>query len=300
MAIGELADRVPMVGVARGRPRGSALGRAWRKAPVGVIAGGALLLVTLLAVFADVVAPYDPLEGNYTALRRAPSLANWFGTDDLGRDVLSRVLYGARISLTVGFGAVILGDILGLTWGITSGYVGRRYDLISQRLLEVLFAFPGLILATMLMIVMGAGLHTVIIAVAVTRLPASTRVIRGVTLAVKEMAYVEAAKVAGARPLRVMFRHIAPACIAPFLIVVSAHLGIAITTEAALSFVGVGVPPPAPSWGTMLAGSAVGKFNPLWWQAVFPGLAITLTVLAMNLAGDTLRDVLDPQLRQRE
>ncbi|MFN8522304.1 MAG: ABC transporter permease [Chloroflexota bacterium] len=270
-----------------------------RRSPLGTAALCSLVLVILMAVFADYVAPFDPLEGNYSAVRRAPSATHWFGTDDIGRDVLSRVIHGARISLLVGFASVFLGDLIGLSWGIASGYIGRRFDLLSQRVLEVLFAFPGLILATMLMLVLGAGLTTVIVAVAATRMPASMRIIRGVTLAVKELAYVDAARVAGAAPLRVMFCHIAPACLAPFLIVVSAHLGIAITTEAALSFVGVGVPPPAPSWGTMLAGSAVGKFNPLWWQAVFPGMAITLTVLAMNLAGDALRDLMDPQLRRR-
>ncbi len=270
-----------------------------RSSAMPLLAGGIVLLIVVVAVFADRVAPFDPLEGNYGAIRQPPSIAHPLGTDDIGRDVLSRIIHGARISLAVGFGAVLLGDLAGLVWGVTSGYVGRRFDLISQRLLEVLFAFPGLILATMLMIVLGAGLQTVIIAVAVTRMPASTRVIRSVALSVKEMIYVDAARVAGATPQRIMFRHIAPACLAPFLVVVSAHLGIAITTEAALSFVGVGVPPPAPSWGTMLAGSAVGKFNPLWWQAVFPGLAITLTVLAVNLAGDGLRDFLDPQLRRR-
>jgi ABC-type dipeptide/oligopeptide/nickel transport system permease subunit len=146
---------------------------------------------------------------------------------------------------------------------------------------------------------MGAGVHTVIIAIAVTRVPSATRVIRSVALTTKEMVFVDAARVAGASAPRIMLRHIAPACIPPFLVIFSASLGIAITTEAALSFVGVGVPPPAPSWGTMLTGAAVGKFNPLWWLAVFPGLAITITVLAINLAGDSVRDFLDPQLRRR-
>jgi len=264
-----------------------------------VAATAVIVVITLVAVFAEQAAPYDPLAGNYVAIRKAPSAEHVLGTDDVGRDVLSRLIYGARISLMVGFVAVLLGDLVGLSWGIASGYVGRRFDLYSQRLLEVVQAFPGLILATMLLLVMGAGLHTVIVAVAVTRVPASTRVIRSVALSTKDMVFVDAARVSGASTLRIMICHIAPACIAPFLVVMSAHLGIAITTEAALSFLGVGVPPPAPSWGTMLAGAAVGKFNPLWWLAVFPGLAITLTVLAINLVGDSLRDFLDPQLRRR-
>jgi peptide/nickel transport system permease protein len=264
-----------------------------------VLAVGVVVGVCVLAIFADRIAPYDPLEGNYGVVRQAPTAQHWFGTDDVGRDVLTRLIYGARISLAVGFAAVLVGDLTGFIWGVTSGYLGKRFDLISQRLLEVVLAFPGLILATMLLLVMGAGLQTVIIAIAVTRVPSGTRVIRSVALATREMVYVEAARVSGASSVRIMLRHIAPACVAPFLVVLSASLGIAITTEAALSFVGVGVPPPAPSWGTMLSGAAVGKFNPLWWLALFPGLAITVTVLAVNLAGDSLRDYLDPQLRHR-
>jgi peptide/nickel transport system permease protein len=285
---------------ARGRAGafGRGVGRFFRLSPVAALAILLLLAIVVMAVFADWVAPYDPLMGNYTAVRQPPNAIALFGTDDLGRDVLSRVVHGARISLVVGLGAVALGDLIGLIWGLTSGYAGRRFDLISQRLLEVLYAFPGLILATMLMIVLGAGIPTVIIAIAVTRVPASTRVIRAVVLSVKEMTYIDAARVAGASPARIIVRHIAPLCLAPFLVVVSAHIGIAITTEAALSFVGVGVPPPAPSWGTMLAGAS-GKFSPLWWLALFPGLAITFTVLAFNLAGDALRDLLDPQMRGR-
>jgi len=277
--------------------------RSWlpvrRLSLMPLLAGGVVLVIIALAVFADRVAPYDPLEGNYSVIRQPPTTQHLLGTDDLGRDVLSRLVYGARTSLLVGFGSVLIGDLAGLVWGVASGYIGRRFDLLSQRLLEVVLAFPGLILATMLLLVLGAGIQTVIIAIAVTRIPSSTRVIRSVALATKEMVYIDAARVAGASAPRIMLRHIAPACVAPFLVIFSASLGIAITTEAALSFVGVGIPPPAPSWGTMLSGAAVGKFNPLWWLAVFPGLAITITVLSINLAGDSLRDFLDPQLRRR-
>jgi len=284
---------------------GVGIGALWarlrlrRASATSVVAVGVVLVVILLAVFADQVAPFDPLAGDYSVVRQPPTATHWLGTDDVGRDVLSRLIYGARTSLAVGFGAVLIGDIVGLMWGVSSGYIGRRFDLLSQRLLEVVLAFPGLILATMLLLVMGAGIQTVIIAIAVTRIPSSTRVIRSVAIATREMVYVDSARVAGASTLRIMVRHIAPACVAPFLVIFTASLGIAITTEAALSFVGVGVPPPAPSWGTMLSGAAAGKFNPLWWLAVFPGLVITITVLAINLAGDSLRDILDPQLRRR-
>jgi ABC-type dipeptide/oligopeptide/nickel transport system permease subunit len=264
-----------------------------------IVAVGVVLVIVIVALFAEQIAPYDPLSGDYSVVRQPPSAQHLLGTDDVGRDVLSRLIYGARISLAVGFGSVLLGDLVGLGWGIASGYIGRRFDLLSQRLLEVVLAFPGLILATMLLLVLGAGIQTVIIAIAITRIPSSTRIIRSVAISTKEMLYVEAARVSGASTPRIMVQHIAPACVAPFLVVFTASLGIAITTEAALSFVGVGVPPPAPSWGTMLNGAAVGKFNPLWWLAVFPGLAITITVLSVNLAGDGLRDFLDPQLRRR-
>jgi ABC-type dipeptide/oligopeptide/nickel transport system permease subunit len=217
------------------------------------------------------------------------------GTDHLGRDVLSRIIYGSRISLTVGFGAVLLGDLAGLVLGLASGYVGGRFDLLSQRLLEVLMAFPGLVLATLLMVGLGSGINTVLIAIAITRIPAATRVVRAVVLSVKGLLYIDAARVAGALPLRIVVRHVAPQCTAPFVVILSMHLGIAITTEAALSFMGIGVPPPAPSWGTMLAG--VMAFRPLWWLAFFPGAAIILTVLSANVMGDVLRDLLDPRLR---
>src|ERR671936_1415572 len=276
------------------RPRGLAL--LAHTPPLAIAAAMYLVALTLVAIFADRIAPYDPLAGNFRAIRQAPSVLHIMGTDDGGRDVLSRIIFGARISLSVGFTSVIVGDVLGLIWGLTSGYIGGRFDLISQRLLEVLLSFPDLILGTMFMIVLGPSLQTVIVAIAITRVPAATRIVRGTTLSVKHRAYVDSARAVGASPARIMLQHIAPQCVAPFLVVVSAHLGIAITTEAAISFLGIGVPPPAPSWGVMLAGVS-RQFNPLWWLAVFPGLAITATVLAANLAGDALRDVLDPQLR---
>jgi peptide/nickel transport system permease protein len=276
-------------------------GSRWlaRTPPLAVGAVVYLVALAVLAIAADRIAPYDPLVGNFAEIRQAPSALHLMGTDDGGRDVLSRVIFGARTSLAVGFVSVAVGDLLGLLWGLSSGYVGGRFDLISQRLLEVVLSFPDLILGTMFMIVLGPGINTLIVAIAITRVPAATRIIRSTTLSVKQRTYIDSARGLGASPTRIMLLHIAPQCLAPFLVIVSAHLGIAITTEAALSFLGVGVPPPAPSWGTMLAGVS-GRFNPLWWLAVFPGLAIAATVLAANLTGDALRDILDPQLRGSE
>ena len=267
--------------------------------PMGSASALVLLLVVLLAVFAEYIAPQDPLEGNYGSLKDPPSLSHLAGTDNLGRDVLSRIIFGTQITLLVAFVSVGIGDGIGFSWGILSGYVGGRFDLITQRFLDVLISFPSVILALLLLVAMGAGLQTIIIAIAVTRIPGSTRVVRSVVLSVKETSYVDAARAMGASPLRIMVRHVSPQAIAPLLVVASASLGGAIFTEAALSFLGMGVPPPHPSWGNMLGGILTESFRPPWWLVLFPGIAITVTILAFNLLGDGLRDHLDPKLRGR-
>jgi len=269
-----------------------------RSSPLGTACGMFLVLVALVAIFANYLAPYDPLRANYAAVRTPPGSGHLFGTDHLGRDALSRLIYGARITLLVSASSVLLGDSVGFLWGLTSGYLGRRFDMISQRVLEVLLSFPALILAMLLLTGLGSGLHTIIIAIAVTRVPLSTRVIRSVVLSIKELAYVDAARAIGAPPLRIIPRHIAPQCVAPMLVIVSLNLGTAIFAESALSFLGVGVPPPAPSWGNMLGGVLAEAFKPPWWMVIFPGVAITLTIMAANLFGDSLRDFLDPKLRR--
>ena len=295
----QIAERHPIegeTGVGRiVRP----LARFARTSPLGLTCAIVLLGLGLVAIFADRLAPFDPLAANYALTRQPPSPQHLLGTDHLGRDVLSRIIYGTRVTLLVGVASVLLGDSIGFLWGITSGYLGRRFDLISQRIIEVLMAFPTLILAMLLMVALGAGLHTVVIAIAVTRVPGSTRIVRSVVLAVKEFPYVEAARCLGASPVRVMLRHIAPQCIAPMLVVASLNLGTAIFAESALSFLGVGVPPPTPSWGNMLGGVLAEAFRPPWWMVLFPGLTITITILDCNLLGDALRDTLDPKLRRR-
>ena len=267
---------------------------------MGAANGTFLVAMGVIAIFAVQLAPFDPLEGHYDAIRQSPSTDTYYlGTDDLGRDVLSRLIHGARISLLVGFSSVAFGDAIGLVWGIFSGYVGGRFDLLSQRVLDILMAFPALILAMLLMVAFGLGLHTVVIAIGITRTGPAARIIRGVTLSVKEASYVDAARSVGVPPWRIMTHHIAPQCVAPFLVVVTAHIGIAIVAEASLSFLGVGVPPPTASWGNMLGEAVTQRFKPPWWMAVLPGAAITLTVLMANLFGDALRDFLDPRLRGR-
>ncbi len=265
--------------------------------PLGTIAAIFLICLLFVGLFADALSPYDPIVADYGVSRSPPTVEHLFGADHMGRDTLARIVHGARVSLFVALVSVFVGDSIGLLWGIVSGFHGGRFDLISQRVLDTLLSFPGLILAMLLLVGLGAGLHTVIIAIAVTRIPLATRVIRSVVLSVRNMAYVEAARGIGSSNMRLMMLHVLPQCIAPFLVVASAGIGLAITTEAALSFLGIGVPPPTPTWGNMLGGVLADSFRPRWWLVVYPGMFLTVTVLAANLFGDAVRDFLDPKLR---
>lgn len=269
----------------------------WVNSPIGYISGVFLIIFLLIGIFADVISPYGPLEAHYDAMKQPPSGEYWLGTDHMGRDLLSRVMHGTRVTMIVAFVAIFIADTIGLAWGIISGYLGGKFDLFSQRLIDILMSFPSIILALLLLVVMGAGLETVIIAIAVTRIPGSQRVIRAVVLSVKETAYVEAARAIGASPLRVMARHISPQTYAPLIVVATTSLGGAIFTEASLSFLGLGIPPPSPSWGNLLGGLLLESLRPPWWLMIAPGVCITGTILAFNLLGDGLRDHFDPRLR---
>jgi len=268
-----------------------------RRSPLSAFWGIIAAAIIVMAVAAPVLAPYEPLKSDFRAMSKPPNERHYFGTDQIGRDVLSRVIYGSRASLTVALGAVLFGTTLGALWGLASGYFGGRFDIISQRIIEFLQSFPDLILAMAIAMALGAGFVTVIVAIAITRIPFGGRVIRAVVLSLKELSYVEAARGLGASHLRIMARHILPQCVAPYLILATTHLGVAIIIEAALGFLGVGIPPPTPTWGNMLADSLNAGLVPPWWLVLFPGLAITITVLAFNLLGDGIRDVLDPRLR---
>lgn len=270
-----------------------------RGSPTAAAAALFLLAVIAVAIFADVLSPYNPLAGSFASAAQPPSHAHLLGTDQLGRDLLSRLIYGTRITLLVGITSVVLSNAIGFLWGVAAGYIGGWVDIVSQRIIEVLLSFPTLILALLLMVALNAGIGTVIIAIAVTQVPFSTRVIRSVVLSVKSFAYIEAARCIGAPAWRIMLREVAPPCVAPLMVVVSLNLGGAIFAEAALSFLGAGVPPPAPSWGNMLGGVLAQAFQPPWWMVLFPGIAITLTIMAANLLGDGLRDFMDPRLRRR-
>jgi peptide/nickel transport system permease protein len=268
-----------------------------RQRPLGAIGAGIILLMVVLAASAGILAPYDPLANDYGAMLSAPNAAHWLGTDAHGRDVLSRIIYGSRTALMVGFGASLLGSSLGSLIGVASAYFGGRTDLIVQRIMDVFFAFPVIILALAVVAVLGTGAGNVILAIAAPMIPRCARVVRSSALAVREMPYVDAARAAGFGNQRIILRHMLPNVMAPILIMTTAFLGEAILLEASLSFLGLGVQEPTAAWGLMLRGAAVEFAESAPWMAIFPGLAITLAVFGFNLFGDSLRDALDPRLR---
>jgi peptide/nickel transport system permease protein len=285
----------------REQPRSRRFGRGLRtfvrRSPLSAFWGCIAAAIVFMAVAAPYLAPYEPLKSDFRSMSKPPDARHYFGTDQIGRDTFSRVIHGSRASLAVGFAAVLLGTTLGALWGLASGYLGGRFDILSQRMIEFMQSFPDLILAMAIAMALGAGTGTVIVAIAITRVPFGGRVIRSVVLSLKEMSYVEAARGVGASNLRVMLRHILPQCVAPYLILATTHLGVAIIIEASLGFLGVGIPPPNPTWGNMLSDALNSGLVPPWWLVLFPGAAITLTVLAFNLLGDGIRDMLDPRLR---
>jgi peptide/nickel transport system permease protein len=250
-----------------------------------------------MAATAGLVAPYDPLATDYASMLAAPSAEHWLGTDAYGRDVLTRILYGSRTALLVGLGASFLGATFGSLIGVASAYFGGRVDLIVQRIMDVFFAFPVIILALAVVAVLGTGAENVILAIAAPMVPRCARVVRASALAVREMPYVDAARAGGYGHARIILRHMLPNVMAPILIMATAFLGEAILLEASLSFLGLGVQEPTAAWGLMLRGAAVEFAESAPWMAIFPGLAISLGVFGFNLFGDSLRDALDPRLR---
>jgi peptide/nickel transport system permease protein len=270
-----------------------------RTKPLG--AGGACIIVAMMfvALFAARLAPYDPYEADYAAQFVRPSAEHWFGTDEFGRDVMTRIMYGARIALFVGFVASFAGCTIGALLGVVSAYWGGRVDLLLERLMDILLAFPQLILALAIASILGPAVQNVVIAVSIPIIPRAARVVRSAALAVKENQYVEAVNALGASWRRVVAQHILPNVAAPYIIMLTAQLGGAILAEAALSDLGLGAAEPTPSWGLMLSGSAPSYAEKAPWIALFPGIAISLGVFGFNLFGDSLRDALDPKLRGR-
>ena len=294
-------DVLPAPVVLRTPGRAARFARAtWlfcRRKPLGAFGGLLVLLMIVTALGADWIAPYAYDETIRGARMKPPGITYLMGTDNLGRDVFSRVVYGARISVAVGFGAVLIANVLAAIIGITSGYFGGKYDIVVQRVVDAWQSFPFLVVILSIMAVLGPGLLNVILALGVLGASGASRVIRGATLSAVQNQYIEAARAIGAGHFRIMLRYILPNVAATIIIIATIGLGAFILAESALSFLGFGVPPPYPSWGAMLSGSGRSFFYTAPWMAVWPGAAISLAVFGFNMLGDALRDVLDPRLR---
>jgi len=271
--------------------------RFCRRKPLGAI--GAVIVVALIfmAFFADRIAPYSYDESVRGARMKAPSAQFWMGTDNLGRDIWSRVLYGARISVTIGFATVTLATLLAAAIGVSSAYVGGAYDIVVQRVVDAWMSFPPLVIVLSLLAALGPGLLNLILALSILIAAGTSRVIRGTALSTMQNPYVEAARALGAGHARVILRHVLPNVMATIIILATIGLGTVILAESALSFLGFGIPPPYPSWGGMLSGSGRSFMFHAPWMALFPGAAISLAVFGFNMFGDALRDLFDPRLR---
>ncbi|MBI2467252.1 MAG: ABC transporter permease [Candidatus Rokubacteria bacterium] len=268
-----------------------------RRRPLGAAGAVVVALMIGVALTATQIAPYDPLGVDFEAMLASPSPQHWLGTDSFGRDVLSRLIYGSRTALLVGFGAAFFGATAGAVLGVGSAYFGGRVDLYLQRLMDVFISFPLIILALAMVAILGNNLPNLITAITIPMIPRCALVIRSSALSIREMPYVDAARAAGFGHARIILRHMLPNVMAPYLILLTAFLGQAILLEASLSFLGLGVQAPTAAWGLMPRGAAVEFAESAPWMAVFPGLAISLGVFAFNLFGDSLRDALDPRLR---
>ncbi len=268
-----------------------------RRRPLGAVGAAVIGIMIAAAILAGLVSPYDPLATDYAKMLQAPNSLHWLGTDTFGRDVLARIIYGSRTALWIGFASSILGATLGALIGVTSAYFGGKIDLMLQRFMDLLLSFPLIILALVVVSLLGSGMTNVILAITVPMVPRCALVVRSSALALREMPFVEAARALGFGPLHIIFRHMLPNVMAPYLIMLTAFLGQAILLEASLSFLGLGVAEPTAAWGLMLRGAAVEFAERAPWMALFPGLAISLAVFAFNVFGDSLRDALDPKLR---
>jgi peptide/nickel transport system permease protein len=289
-------DEVPVVASRRMRWTAAVVEFA-RARPLGAMGAAVVLLNLIVAIGANVFAPYDPVTTDYAAMLKAPNVGHWLGTDAFGRDVLSRIIYGSRTAMLVGFSCAFFGATVGAIIGVASAYCAGKVDLLIQRVMDIFLAFPLIILALAVVSILGAGISNVIMAITIPMIPRAALVARSSALAIREMPYVDAARAAGFKRGRIIMRHMLPNVMAPYLIMLTAFLGQAILLEASLSFLGLGVSEPTAAWGLMLRGAAVQFAETAPWMAIFPGLAISLAVFAFNLFGDSLRDALDPRLR---
>jgi peptide/nickel transport system permease protein len=268
-----------------------------RRHVLGTVGFVIMVLFVLAAIFADLICRYSPLTVDSAHALAAPGMQHWLGTDSFGRDVWARIIHGARISLAVGIGSTALGGFFGVIIGLASGYLSGWVDLVFQRVTDILQALPLLVLALVMTAALGPSLPNVIIAIAIPLVPIVARVIRANTLALRELPFIEAAKSIGMSETRIALRHVLPNTLAPLIVLATAQLGSTILTEASLSFLGLGIPEPYPSWGRMLSESAAEYVRTAPWLVIFPGIAISLAVFGTNLFGDALRDILDPRQR---
>ena len=278
-------------------PRRTLVWQFCRRNPLGAAGGFVVIVMLLMAAFADLVTVYDPTRNNFGAMLEPPSADYWLGTDQFGRDLYTRIVYGARTALLVGFFSAFVGATIGLILGVASAYFGGRFDLLFQRFMDVLMAFPLIILALAVVSIFGTGTFNVILAITIPFIPRCARVVRSSALAVREMPYIDAARACGFGHTRIVLRHMVPNVMAPYLIMITAFVGQAILIEASLSFLGLGVQEPVPAWGLMLRGGAQDYAESAPWVAVYPGIAISLAVFGFNLFGDSLRDWLDPKMK---
>ncbi|MBT3765841.1 MAG: ABC transporter permease [Rhodospirillaceae bacterium] len=270
-----------------------------RKQPLGATGAATIIIMMLMAVFADFITVYDPEAAKFEDMLTAPGDQYLLGSDQFGRDILTRIIYGARTALFIGLTAGFLGASIGLVLGVTSAYFGGRFDLIFQRVMDVMLAFPLIILALAIVSILGTGIQNVILAIVIVKIALCARVVRSNALAIRELPYVDAARVLGFDHARIILRHMVPNVMAPFLIILTYYIGDAILLEATLSFLGLGLQEPTPSWGLMLQGGAEEYAESAPWMPIWPGVAISLAVFGFNLFGDALRDILDPKMRIR-
>ena len=296
---GEIAVEAEMQTIEERRPFGERVLNLIRKQPLGATGAATILLLVFGAAFADVLTSYDPEGANFDPMFIAPGEQYILGTDQFGRDIWARILYGARTALFVGITAGFMGATIGLVLGVTSAYLGGTFDLIFQRVIDVMLAFPLIILALAIVAMLGTGLENVILAIVIVKISLCARVVRSNALAIREIPYVDAARVLGFGHARIVLRHMVPNVMAPYLIILTFYIGDAILLEASLSYLGLGLQEPTPSWGLMLQGGAEEFAESAPWLAIWPGVAISLAVFGFNLFGDALRDVLDPKLRMR-
>lgn len=292
---------LPEITPSQERKSASWLGEVWstliRTKPLGCLGGILVLILVLMAIFAPILSPYDPNEIRSADQLLPPSSRHLFGTDNFGRDIFSRIVHGARISMYVGIGAVLLSSVLATLIGITCGYYGGKFDTIIQRAIDAFMAFPWLVVMLTIMAILGPGMLNVILALGVVSASGNSRIIRSAVLSVKENQYIEAARAAGCKNSLIIWRYILPNVAAPIIVIATLGLGWAILVESALSFLGFGVPPPEPTWGGMLSGEGRTYMIKASWMAIFPGIAISMAVFGFNMLGDALRDILDPRLR---